>query len=147
MDETKLEKAYTEALAQLREHPRMIWTRNNFFLVSQTGLLAFTLNIAIQQARGVRILACCAGIFLAVIWLLVNVAGRAYHNDWRSIVIEYEDTLFGKDQGPLARARIKGHGGHATAKSITKLLVVLSIGFGVIWLVLLGYYLVSSTRG
>lgn len=146
MDKTKLEKAYTEAITQLRENPRMVWTRNNFFLLSQTGLLAFTLNITSQQDKGIRILACCAGIFLAIIWLLVNMAGRTYFNDWRSIVIEYEDELFGKDEGPLARAQAKGQGSHRTLKSITKLLLVLSIGFGVIWLVLLVYYIVLAIR-
>lgn len=33
MDEQqKLQLGYTEALAQLRQHPTLIWTRNNFFI-------------------------------------------------------------------------------------------------------------------
>lgn len=146
VDDKKLEKAYTESVTQLREHPRIIWTRNNFFLLSQTGLLAFTLNITNQQDKWIRIIACLAGIFFAVIWLLVNLAGRTFHNDWRNIVIDYENKLFGEGEGPFARAQVKGHGIHGL-KSITKLLVLLSSGFIVIWLVLLCYSIALAVAG
>lgn len=139
MNEAQLEKAYTEALLQMREHPRMIWTRNNFFLLSQTGLLAFTLNITNQSGKVVRVIACAAGIFLAVIWLRVNKAGQRLNRDWREIVIKYEEEFFKEGDGPITRASKKGHGAPGSWLSITDLLIDLSIGFLVVWGALLLY--------
>jgi hypothetical protein len=140
MDKEQLTTAYKEALAQLREQPRMIWTRNNFFLLSQTGLLAFTLNITIQADRVTRITACAAGLFLTLIWIWISVVGRIHQQRWRKVVKEFEGELFGEGKGPLAQA---GDGGD-WRKSITLILIILSVGFALIWSVLLVHTYTTS---
>jgi hypothetical protein len=133
MDKEQLTTADRESLTQLREHPKMIWTRNNFFLLSQTGLLAFTLNITNQADRLTRVTGCAAGLFLTLMWLWVNVAGRIHQRTWRAVVKGFEKELFGEGQGPLTLA---GEGGD-WRKSITLILILLSVGFALIWVVLL----------
>ena len=140
MDEQqKLQLGYTEALAQLRLHPTLIWTRNNFFLLIQSGLLAFTLNIENRSEVSTLILACTAGLLLAVVWLWVNWAGRKLQRLWRGIVQDFEKELFAKGagdiKGPFERA--KELEGNRRAVSITWALMILAIGFIIIWIVLL----------
>jgi hypothetical protein len=140
MDEQqKLQLGYTEALAQLRQHPPLIWTRNNFFLLTQSGLLAFTLNIENRSEVSTLILACTAGLLLAVVWLWVNWAGRKLQRLWRGIVQDFEKELFaqgaGDVKGPFERA--KELEGKSRAVSITWALMLLAIGFIILWIVLL----------
>lgn len=137
--EQKLCLGYKEALTQLRQHPTIIWTRNNFFLLIQSGLLAFTLDMESQPDTNTRLVACFVGLFLAVIWLWVNVAGQSLQRQWRSIVKEFEDKIFDKDDG---KGKVIGPFHHTNEGkqlfvSITSALITLSIGFIVLWIVLL----------
>lgn len=137
--EQKLCLGYKEALTQLRQHPTIIWTRNNFFLLIQSGLLAFTLDMESQPDTNTRLVACLAGLFLAVIWLWVNVAGQSLQRQWRSIVKEFEDKIFDKDDG---KGKVIGPFHHTNEGkqlfiSITSALITLSIGFIVLWIILL----------
>jgi hypothetical protein len=140
--EQKLCLGYKEALTQLRQHPSMIWTRNNFFLLIQSGLLAFTLNIESRPDTTTRLMACIAGLFLAFTWLWVNWAGRSLQRQWRSIVLKFEEELFDKEggeqkvTGPFHRSIEMGEGIHRSV-SITLILMILSAGFIVLWIVLL----------
>lgn len=138
-DEQKLCLGYKEALTQLRQHPTIIWTRNNFFLLIQSGLLAFTLNLESRPDTKTRNLACLAGLFLAVIWLWVNVAGQRLQRQWREIVKEFEKELFdkvagvGKVIGPFHRS----DEGNRPFHSITWALITLSLVFIGLWIWLL----------
>lgn len=147
--EQKLCLGYKEALAQLRQHPNMIWMRNNFFLLIQSGLLAFTLNLESRPDRNTRLMACIAGLFLASAWLWVNWAGRKLQRQWRDIVEKFEEKLFDGEEGgqkvigPFGQAagkgqdeRHKGEGKHPSV-SITLILMILSGGFIVLWIALL----------
>lgn len=140
--EEKLRLGYTEALAQLRQHPSMIWTRNNFFLLIQSGLLAFTLNLENRPVdTETKLTACLAGLFLALAWLWVNWAGRRLQRQWRAIVQEFEKKLFDTAEGehsivgPFSLASVME--GTRQAVSITLILMLLSAGFIVLWIVLL----------
>ena len=138
-EEKKLLLGYQEALAQLRQHPALIWTRNSFFLLTQSGLLAFTLNIEDQPDENTRLLACVAGLFIALVWLWVNWAGRKLQRLWRGIVQDFEKEIFAKGEGqikgPFERAREVE--GTSLATSITLVLMLLSAGFIILWIVLL----------
>lgn len=138
-EEKKLLLGYQEALAQLRQHPPLIWTRNNFFLLTQSGLLAFTLNMEHRPDENTQLMACVAGLLIALVWLWVNWAGRKLQRLWRGIVQDLEAQLFaggtGVVSGPFQRA--KQVEGASTSTSITLVLMLLSLGFIIIWIVLL----------
>lgn len=139
--EERLRLGYQEALNQLRQHPPAIWTRNNFFLLIQSGLLAYTLNLSAEPDRTNRLIACAAGLFLAVVWLWVNWAGRRLQRSWRAVVIEFENEIFRQDvagqgvAGPFARARVRE--GESVFVSVTLVLMILSAGFIFLWVWLL----------
>ena len=139
--EEKLRLGYAEALAQLRQHPNIIWTRNNFFLLIQSGLLAFALNLENGSDARTRLTACIAGLFVALAWLWVNWAGRRLQRQWRAIVQEFEEQLFDKEEGeqkvsgPFRRASLTEARRHSA--SITLVLILLSAGFIALWITLL----------
>lgn len=107
--------------------------------MTQSGLLAFTLNIENRSEVSTLILACTAGLLLAVVWLWVNWAGRKLQRLWRGIVQDFEQELFAKGagdvQGPFQRA--KELEGGRRAVSITLSLMLLAAGFIILWVVLL----------
>src|SRR5215213_2333267 len=131
--EQKLCLGYKEALTQLRQHPNVIWTRNNFFLLIQSGLLAFTLNLESRPDTDTKLLACIAGLFLAFAWLWMNWVGRSLQRQWRNIVLKFEEGLFDKEEGegkvigPFHRA-IETEGRYISG-SITLILMILSVVF------------------
>lgn len=138
--DAKRKLGYEEALKQLRQHPTLIWTRNNFFLLIQSGLLAFTLNMYVQAKVRAALIATVAGLLSGAAWVWVNVAGRLLQREWRGIVKQFEKELFaGTDKeeavkGPFHRVKVEGL---KESLSITKALIVLSIVFSLLWLVLL----------
>ena|SRR5256885_4486393 len=138
----KLSLAYKEAILQLREHPKLIWTRNNFFLLTQTGLLAFILNTAPQTNTRTKIMVYVAGLFLSLIWSWVNWAGRELQRQWRKVIMNYEARIFDEEdgdqkvRGPFTLAEKLGEG-KLKRFSITLALLILSIGFSFIWIALL----------
>jgi hypothetical protein len=139
--EQKLCLGYKESLTQLRQHPNIIWTRNSFFLIIQSGLLAFTLNIENQPDTNTRLMACVAGLFIAFAWLCVNWVGRSLQRQWRGIVLKFEEELFDKEEGegkvigPFHCA-IETEGKYIS-NSITLILMILSAVFIVLWVVIL----------
>jgi len=90
----QLERAYTEALAQLRLHPSLIWTRNNFFLLVNSGLFAFAVSGQANAWQGPSFLVPIAGMFLSLIWIWVNLAGQRLQRQWRALVLDIEKELF-----------------------------------------------------
>lgn len=140
----QLRLAYTEALAQLRQHPSLIWTRNNFFLLINSGLFAFAISNPTMPLPGSSILIPVAGAFLSAVWLWVNVASQRLQRQWRHLVLEIELELFhptaGEQpvEGPFARATKTAKEGSSPGASITSALVILSGGFLVCWIWLLG---------
>jgi hypothetical protein len=139
-DEQKIRLRYQVALAQFRKHPPMIWKRNDFFLLIQAGLLAFTVNQNSLVDANLGIMAYAAGLLLALVWFWVTVAGQRLLWNWRDIVIESEKSLF-KDtvKGPFQMANEKGEEGRGrnVTVNITLALKVLSGGFVIMWLALL----------
>jgi hypothetical protein len=141
-DEEKLRLGYEEALKQLRLHPGLFWTRSNFFLLIQSGLLAFTLNLATHPGKQNRVMAGIAGLLVAVGWLWVNVIGRKLQREWRDIASKIEVELFTpgiKEQeipGPFQLAWLRGEGQNRKL-SLTLPIIWLSIGFIVLWILLL----------
>ena len=133
---------YQEALNQLRLHPNLIWTRNSFFLLVHTGLLGIATSVSIADSVQLERVLAAAGVFLALIWFWVNWAGQQLQRRWRSLVLEFEKDLFSTQtgatpiKGPFARAaETTGEGSWSV--SITSALIVLSLGFLVLWVFLL----------
>lgn len=139
--EQLLRLKYQVALAQFRKHPPMVWTRNNFFLLIQAGLLAFTVNQSNPETPELGLMAYVAGLLLAFVWLWVTVAGQRLLWQWRSIVIESEKAIYDGSgiKGPFHIANEKGEEGKGLdwTVNITLALKVLSAGFVIMWIVLL----------
>lgn len=115
----------------MRLHSNLIWTRNSFFLLIHTGLLAIATSASINTGEIEKALG-VAGLFLALIWLWVNWAGQRLQRRWRKLVIEFEQDLFSDTPGPFARAAVTP-GVRSWLVSITSALLVLSLGFVVLW--------------
>ncbi len=140
----KLKKmAYREAVTQLRLHAPMIWQRNNFFLLTQSGLLAFYIKSDVQMPFFQSLVICSLGALVSIIWLLVVIQGRVIQRQWRDVVRNVEKEVFLDEDGPFARAnKILGEGKRSSI-SITLCLIVLSTLFIVSWLLLLGNVLIQ----
>jgi len=135
--EEKQEKRYAEAVEQLRQHPPLIWARNNFFLLVQSGLLAVTMRAT--QAIGTQTvyLVCIAGLFIAAIWLWVIHAGQRLQRQWRDLVVRFEKDYFGGEDGAFAIAGKEIGEGSKLGVSITSALKLLASGFIVLWILFL----------
>jgi hypothetical protein len=140
----QLQLAYTEAIAQLRLHPELIWTRSNFFLLVNSGLFAFATSDAADAWQGSPLLIPLAGIFISLIWIWVNLAGQRLQREWRRLVLQIEKELFQAEEGqagvagPFTRAAATAREGASWKVSITSALVILSLGFLGGWGYLLG---------
>lgn len=138
----QLRLRYQEALNQLRMHPNLVWTRNSFFLLVHTGLLAVATSVEAVDSGRLSVVLALAGLFLSVIWVWVNWAGQAIQRRWRALVVEFEADLFRAREGepeikgPFARAAETTREGTWTV-SITTALLVLSFGFLAAWAFLL----------
>lgn len=137
-----LKLAYSEALAQLRLHPSLIWTRNNFFLLIDSGILAFHLGNPGAAWHGSPLLIPIVGLSLSIIWVWVNLAGLRLQRHWRMLVLEIEKELFESCErdvvaGPFSRAANKVKEGQSLLVSITSALVVLAGGSCLCWIYLL----------
>jgi hypothetical protein len=122
----------------------MIWTRNNFFLLVNAGLLSVVWSgLGVEPAAGFRMLVAVAGLLTALIWVWVNVAGRLLQRRWRAVVLAAEQELFAASAeeppvtGPLSAARAGTGEGSSVLVSITLALNLLSAGFVVIWILVL----------
>ncbi len=133
---------YQEALNQLRQHPSLIWTRNNFFLLVQSGLLAVVLQSESKFGVPNSILIGLVGTFIAIIWIWVIHAGQMLQRQWRKLVVKFEADLFGESGGTFVQASRDIGEGRKLAISITTALKVLAFGFLVVWLYLLAYFIV-----
>lgn len=128
----------------MRLHPTLIWTRNNFFILAHTGLLAFVSSKSFQSEDAVhlRFLA-FAGFFMAVIWLWVNIAGRVLQRRWKRVVSQFEADLFAtvgsepRIQGPFSNLQATTREGTSWLVSISSALILLAAGFVAVWAYLL----------
>ena len=127
--------AYKEAITQLRSHPELIWTRNNFFLLVQGGLLAAVTKKDFLTPGLHRELAYAGGLLVAAVWLWVTWAGRELQREWRGVVKKLESRALGRVEGPFLLAAREGA---AHKVSITAALLTLAGGFAALWLVVIG---------
>jgi len=133
----QLKLIYCEALTQFRAHAPLVWTRNNFFLLINSGLFAFFGSPAYQSWDGPRVMIPVAGIFLSIMWIAVTVIGRHLQRKWRLLVLKIENELFAPEEGAFARADAKIGEGRVWLLSLNSLLIILSSGFLVGWIIFL----------
>ena len=129
------EGRYKEALNQLRQHPTLIWTRNNFFLLVQSGLLAVAMRSDSSVGVPTTLLVCGMGAFIATIWYWVIFAGQKLQRQWRNLVIKFEKELYGEQGGAFVQSALEIQEGSSFLVSITTALRILSAGFIFLWIV------------
>lgn len=125
--------AYQEAVKQLQLHAPLIWTRSNFFLLIQGGMMALVLKDEFRHGGFESGIVVSGGALLALLWTLVTFAGQRIQREWRRVVVDLEAEYFGKDQGPFARALPKTKEGKSSANSITEAILGVSILCIVTW--------------
>jgi hypothetical protein len=74
----------------------LYWTRSNFFLLLQVGLLSYFSSNYITEQDGVvffRILISLVGLFLSIIWFLVLLTSTKWIDTWRNKVVEIDNDI------------------------------------------------------
>lgn len=130
------EKAYDEAIKQLRMHAPLIWQRCGFFLGSQSALLIFYCNRTRQMPFLEPIVICMMGIVVSIVWLRITTQGRDIQREWRKKVIKLEKQLFSESDGverPFTFADKDLKEGHNPKVSITFWIRFLAVSFIVAW--------------
>ena len=130
------EKAYDEAIKQLRMHAPLIWQRCGFFLGSQSALLIFYCNRTRQMPFLEPIVICMMGIVVSIVWLRITTQGRDIQREWRKKVIKLEKQLFSESdgvEGPFTFADKDLKEGHNPKVTITFWIRFLAVSFIVAW--------------
>lgn len=141
------EKAYDEAIKQLRMHAPLIWQRCGFFLGSQSALLIFYCNRTRQMPFFEPIVICMMGIVVSIVWFRITTQGRDLQREWRKEVIMLEKQLFSESdgvEGPFTVADKELKEGHNSKVSITFWIRFLAVSFSVAWGVLACVYVVDG---
>ncbi len=83
--------------AHFRQDVSLFWTRANFYLVVQAGLLSVTAGFASRGAstpdKWIAVGLCAIGLILAVFWYLVMRAAMFWMQNWREKVIEIDQVV------------------------------------------------------
>lgn len=141
------EKAYDEAIKQLRMHAPLIWQRCGFFLGSQSALLIFYCNRTRQMPFFEPVVICMMGIVVSIAWLRITTQGRDIQREWRKKVIVLEKQLFSESdgvEGPFTFADKDLKEGHNPKVSITFWIRFLAVSFMVAWGLLACIYVVDG---
>lgn len=148
---------YKLALEQFREHPRIFWVRNSFFVTIQSGLLAFAaFNLRdLARVQSIDLVLGCVGLVIALVWLYVVVASRRLLRAWREIVLQVEREAFGggaekgalfhMEHGLFERAGRRGEGTRV-GYSITAAMLALAVCFVLAWSWLVGSLTLQLAR-
>ncbi len=144
------DELYRAALDQFREHPRLYWTRQTFFLGIQSGLIVFTKFELRDPSKTdfIDLILAVLGVVIALVWLRVSVASHELLKMWRKIVIQLEQEVFAgqpnssgllcTEEGILSRSSARGEG-KKVRFSITTTMNALAVVFILAWVCLLGY--------
>lgn len=118
--------------------PPLIWIRNNFFLLTQTGLIAYYFRREDTPIFSSLIL-CILGLASSIIWTIVIKEGREIQRKWRKIAIAFENKVFTNHEnpGPLKYADQQLGEGKNLKVSITTILIILGLIFSSIWIILI----------
>lgn len=74
----------------------LYWTRSNFFLFIQVGLLGYFSSNYISEKpdeNEYRLLVSLSGLTLSIIWLLVILSSTKWINVWRKKVLEIDKEI------------------------------------------------------
>lgn len=134
--------AYEEALSQLRMHAPLFWQRNNFFLLVQTGLFTYCVNVQYSEKEMsvlFSLLLYIMGFVTALIWYFVVKSGQKIQRDWRRIAIHFEKEYFEKTkEGPLTYADKYLQEGRNPKISISQKMIYFTYFFITVWIILFG---------
>lgn len=86
-------KAVTE---HYRQDIREFWSRSNFYLLVEAGLLSVFVSIASQPSANARGLGLGLGLFglaIAISWVLVSRGSTIWIRRWRSFAIEIDKVV------------------------------------------------------
>ena len=131
---------YKLGLEQFREHPRIYWTRNTFFVIIQSALIAFAAFDLKDPTKTnfVDLVLAFVGLVIALVWLRIAMASRELLRKWRQIVLQLESELFDQEQGLFQRSTKLGEG-MAGGVSITAAMLFLAVFFVFTWFCLVTY--------
>src|SRR6266508_2271545 len=88
-------RAFDIVADQYRQDLSLFWTRANFFLFVQSGLLAFlTTNASTAIERSpLRFVVCGVGLSIAVVWYAVSRSSIYWIGVWRQRIVEIDEDL------------------------------------------------------
>lgn len=129
---------YKLAIEQFREHPRIYWIRNSFFMSIQTALIAFAIFDLKNPSKiqFVHFVMTFIGLVIAIVWLHITKASRKLLSTWREIVLQIERECFDKEKGLFHRSMELGEG-TSFGISITSAMICLAGFFVFAWCILL----------
>jgi len=90
---------YKVTAEHFRQDLSLFWTRANFYLIVQAGLLSVTAGSILNRTPGVlvskpvNLLLCVTGLILSVFWFLVLRGSLFWISQWRAKIIEIDKAV------------------------------------------------------
>jgi hypothetical protein len=135
-------EVYKAVGEHFRQDLREFWTRSNFYLLVQAGLLSVFVSISNRTSRSeltMSIALILLGEVLAIIWFLVARASLIWIQRWRGEIIAIDEVV-DRHRSYSRMERSAKHGWLSSPSSITHLL---PLAFCLAWGVLLGVVIFS----
>ena len=127
-------EVYKTVAEHYRQDIREFWTRSNFYLVVEAGLISvFVASADEPTATTVRLLLAWLGAVLSLFWLLVMWGSVRWINRWRDQVREVEKRVDQWSTFTKAEALHKKKP-YTSAATVTQFVPVL---FLVVWIILI----------
>ena len=89
-------EVYKVVTEHYRQDIREFWSRSNFYLLVEAGLLSVFVSIASQSSDYARVLGLGLGLFgltIAISWVLVSRGSTIWIRRWRSFAVEIDKVV------------------------------------------------------
>jgi len=129
-------KVYDAVLAHFRQDISLFWTRADFYLVVQAGLLSVTVNAfanrSLANGKFIIVGLCTVGLSLTIFWYLVMRGSTFWLGKWREQVIELDTAISRFKSFALVETQVKG----SPSLSPSRITQYLPLVFVIAWVVL-----------
>lgn len=135
-------EVYKEVGQHFRQDLREFWTRSNFYLVVQAGLLSVFTSIANRPSENniaISIVLGILGLSLAVIWFIVARGSLIWIRKWRANMIEIDEVI---DRHHFYK--VEHFAAQSPLMSPSNVTQYLPLVFGISWLVVLVLFIFYS---
>ena len=137
-------EVYRTVTEHFRQDIREFWTRSNFYLVVEAGLISVFVASADKPTDAtVRLLLAGLGAVLSVFWLVVTWGSVHWINRWREQVRQVEKPVDSRRTFAKAEA-LHDEKPYMSAQTVTQFVPVLFLGT---WIVLIAITAGSLTGG